>query len=83
MFEQEKKDERIKQTIDFFFYMYIARRIKKDNRASSRYITKKKKFILRLLLFFAIDIYIYTKIEQKKKKMWPEITNVSLSLNSF
>ncbi len=43
MFEQEKKDERIKQTIDFFFYMYIARRIKKDNRASSRYITKKEK----------------------------------------
>jgi len=43
--------------------------IKKDNRASSRYIIKKegnKKFILRLLLF-AIDMYIQKHGTQKEK----------------
>jgi ribosomal protein S18 len=42
-FEQEKKNQRMKQKRDSFSYMYIARKIKKDNRALSRYIIEKEK----------------------------------------
>jgi hypothetical protein len=36
-------NKRMKQKRDSFSYMYIARKIKKDNRALSRYIIEKEK----------------------------------------